>query len=206
MGTLFSSDVAFTPAVKAVQERKGSRRAYAAMERSGAWPTTITSELAEFIAAQTSVFLATASREGQPYVQHRGGPPGFLRVLDEKTLAFADFAGNRQYITIGNLSENSKANLFLIDYMQRRRVKVWGEGHVVEDDARLINALMPDDYRARSEQVILFTVSAWDSNCPQHIPKRVETADMIEVLEALERRDERIAALEAQVTRLGGEL
>lgn len=179
MRTPFSSDVAFTPAVKAIQERKGSRRAYAAMERSGGWPTVITSELAAFIEAQTSVFLATASRGGQPYVQHRGGPPGFLRVLDEKTLAFADFTGNRQYITIGNLSENPKAHLFLIDYTQRRRVKLWGEAHVVENDAELVATLMPRGYKARSEQALLFTVSAWDSNCPEHIPKRIETPDAI---------------------------
>lgn len=172
MHTPFSSDVAFTPAVKAIQERKGSRQAYAAMELGGAWPTVITSELAAFIAAQTSVFLATASRDGQPYVQHRGGPPGFLRVLDERTLAFADFTGNRQYITIGNLSENPKAHLLLIDYAERRRVKIWGEAHVVENDAELITTLMPRGYEARSEAVILYTVSAWDSNCPRHIPKR----------------------------------
>lgn len=194
-----SSDVAFTPAVKAIQERKGSRRAYAAMERRGGWPTAITTELAELIAAQTSVFLATASRAGQPYVQHRGGPPGFLRVLDERMLGFADFKGNRQYITAGNLAENPRALLFLIDYAQCRRVKIWGEARVVEGDDEQLARLAPEGYDARAERAMLFTVSAWDANCPQHIPQRFDAAD---VAEALRVRDERIAALEAEVTLL----
>ena len=159
-----SSDVAFTPAVKAIQERKGSRRAYAAMERRGSWPRAITTELAELIAAQTSVFLATASRAGQPYVQHRGGPPGFLRVLDERTLGFADFRGNRQYITAGNLAENPRALLFLIDYAQRRRVKIWGEARLVEGDDEQLARLAPEGYDARAEHALLFSVSAWDAN------------------------------------------
>ena len=192
----FSSDVAFSPAVKAVQARKGSRIAYARMEEGGSWETRITPELADFIAAQRSVFLATASHDGQPYMQHRGGPPGFLRVLDEHTLAFADFAGNRQFITLGNLQENPKAQLFLIDYADRRRVKIWGEARVVEDDPALLASLTPERYRARPSQVILFTVKAWDSNCPQHIPRRFEEED---VTALLVERDRRIAALEAQV-------
>jgi predicted pyridoxine 5'-phosphate oxidase superfamily flavin-nucleotide-binding protein len=195
----YSSDVAFTPSVKAVQSRKGSRRAYAHQEEAGAWRTGITPDLAEFIAAQTSVFLATASAEGQPYIQHRGGPAGFLHVLDERTIGFADFAGNRQYITLGNLAENPKAYLFLIDYAHRRRIKLWGEACVVEGDAELAAKLMPEGYKARVEQVILFTVAAWDSNCPQHIPQRFEAAD---VAAALAERDERIAALEGEVKRL----
>jgi predicted pyridoxine 5'-phosphate oxidase superfamily flavin-nucleotide-binding protein len=195
----YSSDVAFTPAVKAVQERKGSRRAYARMEEGGSWDTEITPELAAFIAEQRSVFLATANAEGQPYIQHRGGPPGFLQVLDEHTLAFADFAGNRQYITLGNLAENPRAHLFLIDYAHRRRVKVWGEAKVVEGDADLVAKLKPEGYRARAEQAIVFTVSAWDSNCPQHIPQRFEAAD---VQALLAERDRRIAALEAELRAL----
>ena len=131
----YSSDVAFTPTVKAIQERKGSRHGYAAMEQRGGWRTTITSDLAAFIAAQTSVFLATASADGQPYIQHRGGPAGFLHVLDDKTIAFADFSGNRQYISSGNLADNPKAHLFLIDYANRQRIKLWGEARIVEDDA-----------------------------------------------------------------------
>jgi len=192
----YSSDVAFTPSVKAVQARKGSRRSYQRMEENGSWQSRITPDLAGFIEAQTSVFFATASAAGQPYVQHRGGPPGFLRVLDDKTIGFVDFAGNRQYITQGNLAENPKAHLFLIDYTQRRRVKIWGNARCVESDAELINKLMPQDYKVRLEAVILFTVSAWDANCPKHIPQRVEAA---EVAAVLVERDNRIAALEKEV-------
>src|SRR6266480_6251360 len=151
--TGYSSDVAFTPTVKAVQTRRGSRRAYARMEEKGSWQTRITPDLAEFIAAQTSVFIATANKEGQPYIQHRGGPPGFLRVLDDQTIGFADFTGNRQYITQGNLADNPKTHLFLIDYARRQRVKIWGEARVVECDSQLIATLMPDGYKARPEQV-----------------------------------------------------
>jgi len=195
----YSSDIAFTPAVKAVQSRKGSREAYERVEARGGWQSRITPELAAFIAAQTSVFLATASADGQPYIQHRGGPAGFLRVIDDKTIGFADFAGNRQYITQGNLAENPKAYLFLIDYAHRRRIKLWGEARVVEGDAALTAKLMPQGYKARPEQVILFTVAAWDSNCPQHIPQRFEAAD---VAAALAERDGRIAALEAEIKAL----
>jgi uncharacterized protein len=197
----YSSDVAFTPTVKAVQARKGSRRGYARMEEGGSWQTSITPDLASFIEAQTSIFFGTASGEGQPYIQHRGGPAGFLRVLDDKTIAFADFAGNRQYITQGNLAENPKAYLFLIDYAHRQRVKIWGEARVVEGDPELTTKLMPKNYKARPEQVILFNVSAWDTNCPQHIPQRFEAAD---VAAALAARDKRIQELEAELARLQG--
>jgi predicted pyridoxine 5'-phosphate oxidase superfamily flavin-nucleotide-binding protein len=196
---VYSSDVAFTPAVKDIQARRGSRKAFAHREEAGSWPTRITPDLAQFIAEQRSVFLATANKDGQPYIQHRGGPPGFLRVLDDNTIGFADFAGNRQYITLGNLTDNPKAYLFLIDYMHRRRIKIWGEARVVEGDAELIGKLMPEGYKARPEQAILFTVAAWDSNCAQHIPQRFEAAD---VAAALMQRDERIAALEHEVKRL----
>src|SRR5215471_3536222 len=195
----YASDVAFTPTVKSIQARKGSRRGYATMEQRGSWETRVTPDLAAFIAAQTSVFLATASADGQPYIQHRGGPAGFLRVLDDRTIGFADFAGNRQYITQGNLAENPKAYLFLIDYAHRRRIKIWGEARVIEDDAELAARLMPQAYKARPEQVILFTVLAWDSNCPQHIPQRFEAAD---VAAALAERDQRIATLEAEIKAL----
>ncbi len=195
----YSSDVAFTPTIKAVQARKGSRPAYSRMEERGSWETRITPDIAAFIQAQVSVFLATASADGQPYIQHRGGPEGFLRVLDDKTIGFVDYSGNRQYITQGNLADNPKAHLFLIDYANRRRVKIWGEARIVEGDAELVTKLMPDGYKARPEQVILFTVAAWDSNCPQHIPQRFEAAD---VAAALIARDERIKALEAEVARL----
>jgi uncharacterized protein len=195
----YSSDVAFTPSVKKVQARKGSRRSYQRMEENGSWQSRITPDLAGFIGAQTSVFLATTNAAGQPYIQHRGGPPGFLRVLDDKTIGFVDFAGNRQYITQGNLAENSKAHLFLIDYTQRRRVKIWGEARCVEGNAELMNKLTPQGYKARPETVILFTVSAWDANCPQHIPQRFEAA---EVAALLVERDNRIAALEKEVNLL----
>ena len=195
----YSSDVAFTPTVKAVQARKGSRQAYARMEERGGWQTRITPDLAEFIGAQTSVFMATANSDGQPYIQHRGGPAGFLHVLDDRTIAFADYAGNRQYITQGNLADNPKAQLFLIDYVNRRRVKIWGEARVIEGDAELTARLMPQGYKARPEHVVRFTISAWDSNCPQHIPQRFEAAD---VAAAINERDQHIAALEAEVKQL----
>ena len=195
----FASDVAFTEVVKSIQTRKGSRAAYARMEQGGSWEQTITPDLKAEIETQTSVFLATANGQGQPYIQHRGGPAGFLKVLDEHTIGFADFAGNRQYITQGNLKENPQANLFLIDYAKRRRIKLWGTARVVEGDDELTRQLMPSGYRARAEQVLLFTVNAWDRNCPQHIPQRFEAAA---VQAAIEVRDRRIAALEAEVADL----
>jgi uncharacterized protein len=195
----YSSDVAFTPSIKSVQTRKGSRHAYRRMEERGAWQTRITPDLAAFIEAQTSIFLATVNSEGQPYIQHRGGPAGFLRVLDDKTIGFVDFSGNRQYITQGNLSDNPKAHLFLIDYAHRRRVKIWGEACVIENDLELTKRLMPDGYKARPEQVIIFSVAAWDANCSQHIPQRFEAADVAAVLSE---RDKRIALLETELTQL----
>jgi predicted pyridoxine 5'-phosphate oxidase superfamily flavin-nucleotide-binding protein len=182
--------------VKAVQTRKGSRESYARVEQSGGWRTEIDEDLAAFLAAQDSMFLATASAGGQPYIQHRGGPKGFIRILDQKTLAFADFGGNRQYITQGNLSENPQANIFLMDYVHRRRVKIWGEAFVVDDDPALTQSLMPHGYKARPEQVVLFRISAWDTNCPQHIPQKFDAAD---VAAALASRDARIAELEAEL-------
>jgi predicted pyridoxine 5'-phosphate oxidase superfamily flavin-nucleotide-binding protein len=198
----FSSDVAFSPAVKAIQARKGSRDTYAQVEQRSGWRTDIDEDLAAFLAAQDSMFLATASAAGQPYIQHRGGPKGFIRILDKNTLAFADYSGNRQFITQGNLSENPKANIFLIDYAHRRRVKIWGEARVVDDDPALTKSLMPQGYRARPEQVILFSVSAWDTNCPQHIPQKFDAAD---VAAALASRDARIAELEAELAAAKGQ-
>ncbi|RVA13144.1 pyridoxamine 5'-phosphate oxidase [Mesorhizobium sp. M7A.F.Ca.US.002.01.1.1] len=194
-------DVAFTPTVKAIQARKGSRQSYARVEERGGWQAGITPDLAAFIEMQTSVFLSTANREGQPYVQHRGGPAGFLKVLDEHTIGFADFSGNRQFITQGNLADNPRAFLFLIDYMHRQRIKLWGTARVVENDAELMAKLMPQGYGARPEQVVLFTVSAWDANCPQHIPQRFEAAH---VAAALGERDKRIERLEQEIARLRG--
>jgi uncharacterized protein len=192
----YPSDIAFTTTVKAIQQRKGSRHGYARMEQNGGWETRITPELREFIAAQTSIYLATANAEGQPYIQHRGGPAGFLRVLDDHTLAFVDYAGNKQYISSGNLSDNPKAHLFLMDYAQRQRIKIWGEAQVFEANATLLDQLMSKDYRAKPEQVIVFTVSTWDANCPQHIPVRMEASDIQQVLD---QRDARIRELEAQL-------
>ena len=197
----YASDVAFTPAVKTIQARKGSRGAYALAEAKG-WRTEIDDNLAAFLAEANSFYLATASRDGQPYIQHRGGPKGFVKVLDNKTLAFTDFAGNRQYITQGNLSENPKAYIFVMDYAHRRRVKIWGEARIVEDDPALKDSLMPRGYKARPEQVILFKVAAWDTNCPQHIPQKFDAAD---VATALAARDARIAELETELAALKGQ-
>jgi uncharacterized protein len=196
---LFSSDVAFTPAVKAIQSRKGSRMAYAHVEDRGGWRTEIDEGLAAFLAETNSFYFATASADGQPYIQHRGGPKGFIKILDRNTLAFADYSGNRQYITQGNLSENAKAYIFVMDYAHRRRVKLWGEARVVEDDDALLRSLMPKDYRARPEQAILFRIEAWDTNCPQHIPQKFNAEH---VAGALASRDARIAELEAELAAL----
>ena len=198
----YSSDVGFTPAVKAIQSRKGSREAYAEVEAQGGWRTEIDENLAAFLANTNSFYFATASADGQPYIQHRGGPKGFIKVLDKNTLAFADYRGNRQYITQGNLSENPKAYIFVMNYAYRQRIKIWGEAQVVENDPALTRALMPQGYRARPEQVILFKVAAWDSNCPQHIPQKFDAAD---VATALASRDQRIAELEAELAALKGE-
>lgn len=191
-----ASDVAFTPTVKHIQERKGSRSAYARLEENGGFDTAITPEFADFIAEQRSFLLATANAAGQPYIQHRGGPPGFLRVLDAQTLGFVDFKGNRQFITQGNLSDNPRAFLFLVDFATQRRIKLWGTARVVEDDSALLRRLMPADYRARAEQAILFTVTAWDENCAQHIPQRFEAELVAREIDA---RDRRIAELEAEL-------
>jgi uncharacterized protein len=194
----YPSDVVFTPTVKALQQARGSRHAYARMEQGRGWQTGIDDDLREFIEAQTTLFMATANLERQPYIQHRGGPPGFLHVLDEHTLAFADFTGNRQYVSTGNLADNPKAQLFLMDYAQRQRVKIWGEARV-EGDPALVERLLPAGYRARAKQAIVFSVKAWDANCPQHIPQLLP-AD--EVAAAIERRDARIAELEQELASL----
>jgi predicted pyridoxine 5'-phosphate oxidase superfamily flavin-nucleotide-binding protein len=198
----YSSDVAFTPAVKAIQARKGSRDAYANVEARGGWRTGIDENLSAFLADANSLYFATATADGQPYIQHRGGPKGFVKVLDSNTLAFADYSGNRQYITQGNLSENPKAYIFVMDYAHRRRVKLWGEARVVDDDPALMKSLMPAGYKARPEQVILFKIAAWDTNCPQHIPQKFDAAD---VAAALAARDARIVELEAELAALLGQ-
>ena len=200
-----SSDIVFSPAIKALQERRGSRAAYARREQrdDGGFATAVTPELASFIAERNSFYLATASAAGQPYVQHRGGPKGFLHVLDERTLAFADYRGNRQYITTGNLAENPRAFLFLMDYARRRRIKIWGRARVVEDDPELLRRLSEGAAgEARVEQAIVFEVTAWDANCPQHIPVKIDAADAVALVEELRQR---IRELEARVRDLGGD-
>jgi uncharacterized protein len=198
---LYSSDVAFTPAVKQIQARKGSRVAYARVEQHGGWRTEVDEDLAAFLADANSLYFATATADGQPYIQHRGGPKGFVKILDKNTLAFADYSGNRQYITQGNLSENPKANIFVMDYAHRRRVKIWGEARVADDDPALLKSLMPAGYKARPEQAVVFRISAWDTNCPQHIPQKFAAAD---VAAALATRDARIAELAAELAALKG--
>jgi predicted pyridoxine 5'-phosphate oxidase superfamily flavin-nucleotide-binding protein len=194
----YPSDIAFTPAVKIVQAAKGSRGSYAKVERRG-WQTCVTPDLAEFLAGLDMFYLGTASAEGQPYIQHRGGPHGFLKVLDDQTLAFADFGGNRQYITLGNLSENPRAFIFLMDYANRQRVKLWGTARVVEDDPALLEHLSDPDYSGKVERAIVFTIEAWDINCPQHIHQRYTHRQIKPVIDGLKARIAELeAALEAE--------
>ena len=195
----FVSDVAFTSAVKDVQSRLGSRHGYANMERGRGWANTITDDLSDFIADRDSFYLGTASTFGQPYIQHRGGPRGFLKVLDDQTLAFADFSGNRQYISVGNLSENNQAFIFLMDYTNQRRVKIWGTAEVVEDDPVLLERLADPEYPGRLERAFVFHVEAWDVNCPQHITQRFTREEISAEVEQLQSR---IDALEAEIQRL----
>lgn len=198
----FASDIAFTPSVKAIQTEKGSRSSYARMESGGSWETTVTPELEAFLAERDMFYLGTANAEGQPYIQYRGGSPGFLKKVDEKTLGFADFGGNRQYITLGNLSENPKAFIFLMDYARSRRIKVWGHARVVEDDPALLDRLRDPLYPGKVERAILFQVESWDVNCPQHIHKRFSQKQVAPVIKELQGR---IAELEAEVRRLTNE-
>lgn len=191
-----SSDVAFSPSVKAVQTARGSRELYARIETRGGFRTEIDARLRAALAKANSAFLVTASATGQPYAQHRGGPRGFIRVIDDHTIGFADFSGNRQYITAGNLAENPQAFLFLMDYAHRHRVKIWGRARVIADDAALIDRLMPESYDAQPEAAILFEIVAWDTNCPQHIPQKFD-ADAVAA--ALAERDAEIARLKAEL-------
>lgn len=191
----YTSDVAFTPAVKKLQEKNNSRRNYARMEQSRGWQSQITPQLEHFLQIMDSFYFSTANSQGQPYVQHRGGPKGFLKVLDHKTLAFADFAGNQQFITTGNLSENNKAYIFLMDYPNRRRIKIWGTAKIISNDEKLLASLSDPSYQARPERAILFTVSAWDSNCPQHIKQRFTKEDIQEITKPLYKKIETLEAI-----------
>ncbi len=195
----YPSDVAFTPTVKAIQEQKGSRKNYSRMERSGGWQTTVTPELAEFLADLDMFYLGPANAQGQPYIQYRGGSPGFLKVLDEQTLGFADFGGNRQYITLGNLSENPQAFVFLLDYANHQRIKLWGTARVIENDPSLLEKLRDPAYPAKVERAILLTVEAWDVNCQQHIHQRFSQR---QIAPAIEQLQQRIADLELEVESL----
>ncbi|MCA9063938.1 MAG: pyridoxamine 5'-phosphate oxidase family protein [Planctomycetaceae bacterium] len=197
----FSSDIAFTSTVKAIQAEKGSRASYARMEAGGSWETTVTPELAVFLNELDMFYLGTANAEGQPYIQYRGGSPGFLKVVDERTLGFADFGGNRQYISLGNLRENTKAFIFLMDYSRSRRIKLWGNARVVEGDSELLSLLRDPSYPGKVERAILFDIEAWDINCPQHIHKRFSQKQVGPVIEQLQVR---IRELEARLQEYAG--
>ncbi len=183
------TQIAFTPAVKAAQEQRGARETYTRFEQNGPENDTVTPEIEDFIAQLDGFYLGTVSSNGYPYIQFRGGSPGFLKVLDNKTLGFADFKGNIQYVTVGNLSENNKAFLFLMDYRHRKRLKIWGRATYVEGDPQLIERLKVPGYEAETERAILFHIEAWNWNCPQHIPIRYSQQE-VDVLQA------RIAELE----------
>lgn len=189
-----NAEIVFPPAAQRAQAKRGSARAYAGKVESG-FPNTITPDLAAFIAERDTAFLATVSEAGAPYIQHRGGPKGFIKVIDEHTLGFADYAGNRQYITISNLEGNTRAFLFLLDFATRTRIKLWGKARVVEADDALIEKLFDKGYRAKPQRVVLFTLDAWDINCSQHITPRFTQAEILEATQALQ---ERIAAVEAE--------
>ena len=200
--TASSSDIAFTPSVKSVQAARGPRPVHTRIEANGGFRTAIDENLAGFLEQVDTAYLATANVAGQPYAQHRGGPKGFIRIVDKHTIGFADYIGNRQYISAGNLAENAQAFLFLMDYAHRRRIKLWGRARVVEGDPDLLARLMPEGTRARADQAILFEVAAWDSNCPQHIPQKLDAAD---VAVAIARLEERISGLEAENIQLRSE-
>ena len=173
------SDVAFSRAVKAAQETRGSRAGYEkAMERHD-WDDRVTPALEAFIAERDSFYLGTASADGQPYIQHRGGPKGFLKVLDERRLGFADYRGNRQYISVGNLDENDKAFIFLMDYPNRQRIKMWGRAEYIEGDSEILERVADPEYGAKPERAIVFHIHAWDSNCPQHITPRYTVDEFV---------------------------
>jgi predicted pyridoxine 5'-phosphate oxidase superfamily flavin-nucleotide-binding protein len=193
-----NASIVFTPAAQTAQAERGSAKAYASRIAEG-FPDTVTPELAAFIAEQDTAFLATATKDGAPYIQHRGGPKGFIKVIDERTLGFADYRGNRQYITLANLSENDRAYLFLLDPARRQRIKLWGRARVVENDAALTERLFDAGYKAKPERAILFTIEAWDVNCSQHIVTRFTEAEVAEAMSGVTRK---LAELEAENARL----
>lgn len=196
-----TTDVAFSSSVKAEQERLGSRAQYLRLEQGHGWPDRITPELAHQIARTRSFYFGTASAAGQPYIQHRGGPAGFLTVIDDSTLGFADYRGNRQYITLGNLAENPRAFIFLMSYAERRRIKLWGTAQVVEGDAAVLARLRGADGEV-PQRAILFRIAAWDRNCPQHIPVLLPAEEVEATFAELRQQ---IRSLEDEVARLNGE-
>jgi predicted pyridoxine 5'-phosphate oxidase superfamily flavin-nucleotide-binding protein len=179
MSTAFA-DIAFTPSVKAAQQRYGSREANRGFELAPDARNELTAREAAFIAARDSFYQATASESGWPYVQHRGGPAGFLKMLDARTIGYADFRGNVQYLSAGNLGANERVALILMDYANRRRLKIWGRARIVhaDDDPGLIAQLELPGYRARVERGIVIHVEAYDWNCPQHITQRFSRAEV----------------------------
>ena len=193
-----NSSRVFTPAAQKAQAERGSAKAYARRMAEG-FPDRVTPELAKFVGEQDTAFLATASGDGAPYLQHRGGPKGFIKVIDEKTLGFADYRGNRQYITLANLSENDRAFLFLLDPARRQRIKIWGRARMIEGDSALIEQLFDSGYKAKPERAILFTIEAWDVNCSSHIVTRFTEAEIEEAFATVQAR---IAELEAENARL----
>jgi hypothetical protein len=190
-----TSDVAFTPTVKRIQSERGSRAAYARAEAHGGFASDVDDDLRGFLSIIDTAFIATVNGDGQPYIQHRGGPRGFIRGIDEHTIGFADFTGNRQYVSTGNLSDNDRICVMAIDYATRRRVKIWGRARIVPATPELVDALAPAGYRAKIEQVMLISVTAWDVNCPQHIPQKLDAGEVADA----------IAALRAKVTELEAE-
>ncbi|MCF4968530.1 pyridoxamine 5'-phosphate oxidase family protein [Nostoc sp. CMAA1605] len=181
-------EIAFTPEVQAAQSERGSRQTYERYIANGPAGDTITPQIAEFIARLDGFYLGTVSSNGYPYIQFRGGTPGFLKVLDEKTLGFADFSGNVQYITVGNLSGEAKAFMFLMDYRHRQRIKVWGKAEYIEGDSALIEQVRVPNYKAEIERVILFHIEAVSENCPQHIPIRYGVAEVEAMIAPLQAR------------------
>ncbi len=199
----YVSDIAFTPTVKSEQEKRGSRKGYQTLADKRDWQNSVTDELSAYLAERDSFYIATTNSAGQPYIQHRGGPKGFVKVVDATTLAIADFAGNRQYITLGNLSDNDKVALFFMDYPNRHRVKMWGRARFVEDDTELLKSLTDDGYEGRPERALVMSIDAWDVNCSQHITPRLDGEQIAQVSESLMAR---IAELEAENAALKAEL
>lgn len=192
-------EIAFTPEVQTAQSERGSRQTYEKYIANGPANDVITPKIAEFISQIDGFYLGTVSSNGYPYIQFRGGAPGFLKVLDEKTLGFADFSGNVQYITVGNLSGNDKAFLFLMDYRHRKRIKIWGKAEYIEGDSVLIEQLRVPDYPAEIERAIIFHVEATSENCPQHIPIRYSETEVAAMMAPLQAR---ITQLEQQLANL----